>query len=248
MAFVIEDDVGVVPDAREGTMPGISDRTYRFLQKPFARLWRTRLLDTKNIPARGPVVFVANHLGSYAPIAVLAAFPRRLYPWVQHDVTERKVCPGYLRLDFIEPELRLQPPLSRAAAWLISKPCLAVMKALGAVPVYPRSPRLSITWERSLEVLRKEEALVIFPENKDRPSNGVVNGFDGGFVDLGSFFFKDTGRTLDFIPVAVHKEAKAIRVGRPIPYIPAHPLSFERRRIVTALQDEITKMVLATAA
>ena len=226
-------------------MPMKNDRTYRFLQKLFARIWRIRILDGERIPACGPVVFVSNHLGSYAPIAVLASFPRRLFPWVEHDVTERDLCPDYLRKDFVEPELHLRPPLSRAAAWLIAKPCLAVMRALDAVPVYPGSPKLSVTWDRSLALLRNGRALIIFPENKDRPSNGVVNGFDGGFIGLGARFHEKTGRRLDFIPIAVHKAAGAVRVGRPIVYNPAQPLPAERGRIVSALQDEITAMVRA---
>ena len=228
---------------KEPGMPGISDRAYRILRRPFAFVWRTRLLGRENIPSKGPAVFVANHLGSYAPIAVLAALPVRLYPWVAHQVTEPKLCPEYLRHDFIEPELHLKPPLSRAAAWLISKACLAVMKALEAIPVYPGSMKLEITWKRSLDLLEQGRFIIIFPENDKKPLSGPIHEFYYGFVRLGALYYEQTGRRLDFVPIAVNKSSGTIRAERPNTYDPSSPLPSERFRIVSELQETITALV-----
>jgi hypothetical protein len=186
-------------------------------------------------------VFVSNHLGSYAPLAVLSAFPVRLYPWVVHEVVDRKLCADYLRLDFVEPELKLRCPLSHVAARVISAACIILMKTLRAIPVYDKSMRLAATWKRSVELLSHDKFLVIFPENGAHPgppASGLAE-FDRGFVGVAALFYKKTGRVLDFIPVAVNKEAKAIAVGRPVAFNPANKLDFESERITAALREKI---------
>lgn len=221
----------------------MNDYFYERLRSFFYRFWHCRLVEKENIPLHGPAVFVSNHLDSYAPVAVLSAFPLRMYPWVAYQITDRKLCSGYLQMDFVEPELRLRPPLSSLVAWMISKACVAVMKALDAIPVYERSMKLASTWKRSLTLLARNKCLIIFPEIDHRPLNRVLNEFDDGFVGLALTYYKKTGKVLKFIPVAVDQEAKAIHIGPPVSFIPECPFSSEKERIKTALQDLITDML-----
>ncbi len=187
-------------------------------------------------------MFVSNHLGSYAPVAVLSAFPVRLYPWVEHQTTDWKLCPDYLRLNFVEPELHLKQPLSRLVAWLIAKPCVMLMRVIKAIPVYEKSMKLTTTWKRSLELLKQKKLLIVFPENEAIPFNEVINEFDQGFIGLAPLYFQKTGRALRFFPVAVHKAAKAIKIGLPVSFNPQKNIASERERIKTALQKSITNM------
>jgi 1-acyl-sn-glycerol-3-phosphate acyltransferase len=220
----------------------MGDYSFKILQRIFSLVWRCELLDKVNIPERGPAVFVSNHLGSYAPIVTLATFPMRLYPWVEHQTTDWKLCPEYLRKDFVEEELHLKPPLSNIVAWLISKACVVLMKVIKAIPVYEKSMKLATTWKCSMKHLKREESLIIFPENDAIPFNDVLNKFDQGFVGLAPIYYEKTGRILDFVPVAVHKTEKVIKIGQPMPYDPKNTFSAERERITTALQDRITEM------
>jgi 1-acyl-sn-glycerol-3-phosphate acyltransferase len=220
----------------------MGDHFYKLLQPVFSLFWHCHVLDKKNIPLQGPAVFVSNHLGSYAPIAVLSAFPVRLYPWVEYQVTDSKLCPEYLRKDFVEPELHLKPPLSQLMAWLISRACITVMKALQAIPVHKKSMKMAATWKRSIGLLKQNKLLIIFPENNLIPLNDVMNELDDGFVGLASIYYEKTRRVLSFIPVAVHKTAKAIKIGLPVSYDPEKEFSTERERIKSTLQNRILEM------
>jgi hypothetical protein len=223
----------------------MTDYFYKKLQIVFSIFWHPRVIDKENIPSPGPAVFVSNHLGSYAPVAVLSAFPVRLYPWVEHQTTDWKFCPDYLRLNFVEPELHLKQPLSCLVAWLIAKPCVMLMKVIKAIPVYEKSMKLTTTWKRSLELLKQKKLLIVFPENEAIPFNEVINEFDQGFIGLAPLYFQKTGRALRFFPVAVHKAAKAIKIGLPVSFNPQKNIASERERIKTALQTSITKMYLS---
>jgi hypothetical protein len=221
----------------------MNDYFYERLRLFFYCFWHCRLVEKQNIPLKGPAVFISNHLGSYAPVAVLSAFPVRLYPWVAYQITDKKLCPGYLRMDFVESELRLRPPLSSFTAWAISKACVAIMKALHAVPVHEKSMKLASTWKLSLALLVRNKNLIVFPENEHRPLNQVLNEFNDGFVGLAKIYHEKTGGILKFIPIAVHQEARAIHIGPSIPFNPECPFTSEKERIRTALQDRITEML-----
>lgn len=223
----------------------MSGYLYRILQAVFGFFWRCRLLGRKNIPGRGPAVYVSNHLGSYGPVAVLTAFPIRLYPWVDHHLTDWRLCPGYLCKDFIEPELHLGPALSRSLSWLISGVCILLMKFLKAIPVCQKSMKLVTTWKHSLEVLKRNRSLIVFPENDLAGSNMVINELDDGFVGIASIYYDLTGRVLTFVPVAVNKVAKAIKIGPPVPYDPKNSLPSERTRITSALHSRIAEMYVS---
>lgn len=220
----------------------MGDNFFKILQTLFSLFCHCRLLNKENIPARGPAVFVSNHLGSYAPVAVLTSFPIRLYPWVEFQTMDWKLCPGYLRQDFVEPELRLKPPFSHIISWPISKFCVLLMQIIKAIPVCNKSMKLVTTWRRSLELLEQNKSLVIFPENDSAPFNEVMNAFDQGFVGLAPLYYEKTRRILNFIPVAVNKTAKAIKIGLPVSYNPKNNFSSERQRISKTLQDCITEM------
>jgi hypothetical protein len=220
----------------------MGDYFFKILQRIFSVVWCCELLDKDKIPGQGPAVFVSNHLGSYAPIATLAAFPLRLYPWVEHQTTDWKLCPDYLRKDFVEKELHLKPPLSTLVAWLISKPCVVLMKVIKAIPVYDKSMKLATTWRRSIKHLKRNQSLIIFPENDAVPLNDVIHKFDQGFVGLAPIYLEKTGRILDFIPVAVHKTEKLIKIGQSVSFNPKEKFSTEQNRIATALQNRITEM------
>jgi hypothetical protein len=209
------------------------------MQSVFRLFWPCRLLHHDNLPSGEPAVFVANHIGSYAPVAVLAAFPVRLYPWVAREVADRRLCPPFLRKDFIEPELRLRPPLSRAAAWLIAKPCVGLMHAIGAIPVAPRSMRITATWKRTLELLLNGKQIIIFPENENRSAAGSINDFDDGFIGLGAVLYRKTGRRLSFVPLSVSRSERNIGIGAPILFDPCRPFREEKARIIKALRDHI---------
>jgi len=223
----------------------MNDYFYRILQAVFSLFCHCRLLDKKNIPDQGPAIYVSNHLGSYGPVAVLTAFPVRLYPWVDYQLTDGKLCPAHLCKDFIEPELHFGPPLSHVLAWLVSRACLPLMRFIRAIPVCQKGLRLGTTWKRSLELLKQNRSLIVFPENDQVSADMVVNEFDDGFVGIASIYYEITDRVLTFIPVAVNKIRGAIRIGQPIPYNPKNNFPSERKRIAAALHSRIMEMYLS---
>ena len=109
-------------------------------------------------------VIVANHLGSFGPLALMSSLTHKLYPWVVHEVTNLKDCAAYIRRDFVEKELKLRSFAGRELSRLLGRICVHLMSYLKAIPVYRKSRELVKTFEISLSYLKSGKTLLIFPD------------------------------------------------------------------------------------
>jgi 1-acyl-sn-glycerol-3-phosphate acyltransferase len=191
------------------------------------------------------VVVVANHLGSFGPLALMCSLTHNLYPWVVHEVTNLKDCAAYVRRDFVEKELKLRSFAGRGLSRLIGRLCVRLMHYLKAVPVYSGGRRILRTFEISLAYLKSGRALLVFPENDESKKRDELCMLNTGFIRLARRLYDATHRVLTFYPVAVNKKARGIRVGKPIRFDPGSPYSQERRRIKEHLERSIRSMYRA---
>lgn len=213
---------------------------FRFLLAFVRVFWRRPAIHgIEYLDLTRPAVLVANHLGSFGPIVLNAHLPLRLYPWVTHEVTDRRLCAGHLRTAFVEPELRLKPPLSGLVSKVIAGICVAVMEYIGAIPVYRQNRKIIETVDASVRALASGKHLLIFPEMHNAIGDRTVNNLDTGFLNIARALYRERGLVLRFYPVCVKKDTNAIRIGRPIAYDPALPFAREKRRIVGYLEQTL---------
>jgi 1-acyl-sn-glycerol-3-phosphate acyltransferase len=209
-------------------------------------IWGGELLGSENLPARGPAVFVCNHLGALGPIAAYASIPFELHFWIHADMLDPLRAPDYLRLDFVEPQLHIPPPFSRWLAAAISKVHVPLLHAIGGIPVYQSVEQISQTFALSLEVLEGGGFLLIFPEDATRPADerSQMSPFKKGFARLGELYYERTRQRLPFYPLAVHPASLSVRLGPPIYFNPLNPPATERQRIKSALEHFICEMYI----
>ena len=190
-------------------------------------------------------VVVANHLGSFGPLALMSSLTHKLYPWVVHEVTNLKDCAAYIRRDFVEKELKLRSFVGRDLSRLIGRICVHLMSYLKAVPVYRKSRKLVKTFEISLSYLKSGKTLLIFPENDESKKQDDICMLDTGFIRLARWLYQTTHKILSFYPVAVNKNVRGIRVGEPVRFNPDAPYGEERIRIKEQLEWSISSMYRA---
>lgn len=191
------------------------------------------------------VVVVANHLGSFGPLALMSSLIHKLYPWVIQEVTNLKDCAAYIREDFVEKELKLRSFAGRELSRIIGRICVQLMTYLKAIPVYNRSREIYRTFEISLSYLKSKRALLVFPENEESKQQDDLCLLNTGFIRLAQWLYDTSQRVLTFYPVAVNKKARAIRVGEPIHFDPSAPFGEERMRIKEYLERSISGMYRA---
>ena len=227
----------------------MNDRTYFFLVKLLdINVWGGDLLDEENLPKNGPAVFVSNHMGSLGPIGVVCSTPIRLYSWIIAETVDPLLAPDHVRIDFVEKDLHLEPPMSYWVSKAICKISVPLLHSIGCVPVYHDFEGFQKTFEISLDILQQGKSLLIFPEDPDRLADPVTGicPFKKGFARLGELYFQASGSRLKFYPLAVH-ERRRVMVGMPVVFSPVNRLTHERLRIKNQLEKSIRNMYLEMA-
>jgi hypothetical protein len=207
-------------------------------------MWDGELVGGENLQ-EGPGVIVANHMGAIGPIGICSSLPMRLYPWVQGETVDKIEAPEFIRNDFVEKTLHIQPPLSGLIAEGICKISTPLLLSVGCISV-PRTHQAQWqTFQTSLALLRQGKFVLIVPEDSDGipdPITGIYP-FKRGFLRLGELYYQETRARLPFYPVAILEEGLVI-VGKPIAYNPLNNAKQERFRMVYILEDAIKTMHL----
>jgi 1-acyl-sn-glycerol-3-phosphate acyltransferase len=214
----------------------VSQYFYKLLRRLF---FNARLGGIKYLSTDEPVILVANHAGAFGPVSVITSMPVRMFPWVAHEVTDLKTAAPRIQAEFFEDELRLKPPLSAYLGRLIGRVCVALMKDIGAIPVYQKSKEIKSTVMRSLSLLLQGKSILVFAEDSTRKINDVLCEFCTGFIHVARLYYQATMKAIQFLPVAVNRKAGRILVGAPIRFDATNPFAREKQRIKRELEDSV---------
>lgn len=215
---------------------------YDFVYKAVRAYLVRSLQIPRTLAGDAPIIFIANHEQSYGPVTAMASLPKPLIPWVTYQITDRRLCPAYIEDDFVKPEVRVTPPVSTLLSGLIGRICVGIMHDLMAIPVYKHSRRIAETIRASVRYLEQGRRLLIFPEIPDLPFNDIISEFDTGFIAIARAFFEKTKEVVNFLPVAINRQLRTLRLGTPVEFDPTRSYHAERSRIREALMNRICEM------
>lgn len=182
----------------------------------------------------------------------MSSLPIRLYPWITSEMTNLRESPEYLRKDFVEKELKRKPPFSTLLSLSITSIAVPLINSLHCIPVYKNPFKLKYTFEKSIELLKNNNFILLFPEDTLKPPvNGKINPadpdyvmypFKTGFVRLGKLYYIETGKRLEFYPLSFNKSAGILAIGRSVFYNPENSIRYEEKRIANYLETEIQNL------
>jgi len=201
--------------------------------------FRASIHGRKNLRSEGPIIMVSNHVGSFGPVSLITSMPVRMYPWVAYEVTDLKTVASRIQQEFLEQELHLRPPLSVWLGKVVGRICVAIMKDIGAVPVYQKSKKIALTVMQSLSLLEQGKSLLVFAEDSTRKINDTMCEFCTGFIHVARLYYQRTRRAIQFLPVAVNRKIGAIQIGVPIRFDGQKPFSVEKKRLKAELERTV---------
>ena len=209
-------------------------------------LWGGELVGEENLPSRGPAVFIANHQAATGPIAAACSIPLRLYSWTIADMVDEEKAADWLRWDFVERTLHVKPPASAWVARRLSKITVPFLRSLGCIPVYKGDyDRMIDTLRMSMDVLQQGKFLLVFPEDIMLPADTEtgMRPFQRSFARLGELYYEETGKCLEFYPVATHPSGYVL-IGKAVTFNPNNATGLERHRLKYLLEDTVRAMYL----
>ncbi len=195
------------------------DRLYRLL-KLLGRPFRYRVIGLHRLPAQGPAIIIANHLGSIGPVEAILSLPQRLYPWVIGEMTDPRRAPRYLYDDFVHPVWGLSGPAGMLVSHIVARIAVGIINGIGSVPVDQNRDRTISAFRRSLQLLAEGQILLIFPEDNLQPAHPElgIHHFRCGFVGLCRMYEREFGGRLPVYPIAVHAGRRQILAGTAVFY------------------------------
>ena len=201
-----------------------------------------RLCGTENLPEE-PCVIAGNHSQMFGPIAGELYTPGKHYVWCAGEMMKRDEVAAYAYRDFWSAKPKGVRWFYRILSRLITPLSVCVCTTAHCVGVY-HDTRLISTFRESIALLEQGSSMVIFPEHYTEHNN-IVHDFQDKFVDLARFYYKKTGKALQFVPLYVAPALKTLFYGKPIRFRPEAPIAEERSRICGELMDGITELALA---
>ena len=230
----------------------MKDATYHLIVRCLdVLIWGGELIGEENLPEKGPAVFIANHLGPLGPIGTVCSIPYRLYPWVVGEMVDPLLASDYLRVDFVEPRLKLTLPLSRFFSNALIKITVPLIRSIEGIPSYYQGGQdlVQATLATSLNYLMEGKFLLVFPEYAIIGSDSMkkIYPFQKTVFRLGEMYYASTSRRLSFYPVTVHESRKVI-IGTPFYFSPLSQPVMERLRLKRSLESVIKNKYLEMEA
>ena len=214
----------------------VSQHFFKVLRRLF---FNAHLRGLENLRSAEPFILVSNHAGAFGPVSVITSLPVEIYPWVAHEVTDLQTAAPRIQAEFVEQELKLKPPLSAFIARVIGRVCVALMKDIGAIPVYQKSKRITATVMQSLALLQQGKNILVFAEDSTRKINDVLCEFSTGFIHVARLYYQATRKAVQFLPIAVNRRLGRILVGTPIRFDGTILFAREKQRLKAELECSV---------
>ncbi|MCH5157246.1 MAG: hypothetical protein J1G02_05160 [Clostridiales bacterium] len=186
-------------------------RTSRFLKLFFKKPQIVSLSGA--LPNKA--IYVANHAAMFGPVMYNLYLPATVAPWGAYPMTENyKSRYNYLRnVYFIQKRHK-----SKFAATILAsfEAALSIYfyRGLRVIPSY-NDNRFIKTIRQSIEMIKNNIGVLIFPEDSDKGYHEVLTEFHAGFVELAKYYWHKFRDNLPIYPVYYHAKKRKIVIGNP---------------------------------
>lgn len=197
----------------------------------------------EQLPVDRPCVVVGNHAQAYGPIYMELYLPRKRAIWCIAEMMHLREVPDYAFRDFWSRKPLWCRWFYRLLSFVAAPIVVCVLNNAHTIGVY-RDSRVINTMRESLKRMKEGASIVVFPEHEVF-RNGIVWEFQEGFVNLARMYRRQTGESVDFVPMYVAPRLRRVCFGSPIAYDPVADPAEEVRRVRDALMDAVTELALA---
>lgn len=215
-------------------------RGFRFIEWAVRKCYpKIQVEGQENLPDE-PVILVGNHSQMNGPIIGQLYIPGKHLIWCAGQMMHLKEVPKYAYEDFWAKKPKALRPFYKLLSYIIAPISVYVFNRADTIAVY-RDTRIVSTFKNTVRGLQDGANIVIFPEHS-QPYNHILCQFQDRFIDVAKLYYKQTGKTLCFVPMYLAPKLRKVYIGKPVRFDPAAPIQEERQRIATYLMESITQI------
>lgn len=184
-------------------------------------------------------IYLANHSAMAGPVVYNLYFPTPHAPWGAYPMLEGyKERFKYLKNVYFMQKRGMNKVAASFLATFEAFFSIWIYKGMHVIPSYPDG-RLLKTLRISLENLKNNRAVMIFPEHSETGYHEKLTGFSAGFVTLAERYRKLYNEDIPIYPIYYHKKKNKMIIGEPHTLNEFDKHKFTRQQIA----DEFCKIV-----
>jgi hypothetical protein len=189
-----------------------------------------------------PAVYVMHHQNLFGPFIALLWFPKDLHAWILHVFLNQRDCYKQLVDYTLTKRMGINKHLAKLLALPLSYFTAKLLNSGKGIPVYRGSRKIVHTFQQSLEVLKKGESIVIFPDIDYRDQSPVMKEMYDGFLYLEKYYYNSTGKHLCFIPLYVSRKKKKLLADQHIYFRDGEAFSSEQKVVYQKIRNKLNQL------
>lgn len=191
---------------------------------------------------KGPVVYISHHQNLFGPFVIYLWFPKSIRTWILHVFLDRKLCYlQYVNYTFTE-RFGMNKLFAKICALPISFIISSLLKSSKGIPVYRGSRKILKTIQLSVEALKNGETIVIYPDVDYTDKSNETKELYEGYLYIEKYFFKETGRHVNFVPLYVSKRKRLIVSDEPIAFLDGEDFAYGQKRVGNYIQTKLNEL------
>ena len=178
-------------------------------------------------------IYLSNHVAAQGPLTYELYFPKAFRFWGIHSMTEGfREKYKYLSTTYFQGKKHFPAFIAKFIS-IFATPVMAVFYwGINLLPTY-QDARLAKTINKSLEILKNNQAIIIFPENSSDGYHDILKEYFAGFYLLAKKAFE---RGMDLPIYNMYYQNKNRRV------IVDNPIRYSELLAMNLTKDEIAEM------
>lgn len=216
-------------------------KAYRFFQGVMRRCYpsyQTEVTDNEG----NSVVYVSHHQHFHGPLATMLWMQKPLHIWALAAFCNQKACcEQIVQYPFVK-RFGWNKNVALIICFPLSFIISALVKSSRAIPVYRGSREIMKTFHQSVEVLRKGESIIIFPDLDYANCSPIIGEIDPGFLHIEKYYYQATKKHITFIPTYASKTQQKIVKGKPILFKDGVDFKKELARVQEELHDSLMEL------
>jgi len=186
---------------------------YGFFMTLVSGVWRrfSQKYRCNVLPYDEGVVYVCRHLDMHGPYTTLKWLNFQVHPMILSTFFDKKATyRQYKDYTFSEKQGKKKKKFS-LKAYFCSRFVTRLVHSVRGIPVYRGKDMNSIaTFKKSLEVLKKNQSIIVYPDIDYSGDGTEVSEIYDGFLYLGELYKKRMKQSLKFVPVYINERDHTI--------------------------------------